>query len=140
MKKAVLGFLRRGAVSCGFGPVVLAIVYLILNKNGIIETLSVNEVCTGIFSLFGLAFIAGGMNFVYQIERLPLVFAILIHAVVLYVCYLCTYLVNNWIVLGITPILVFTIIFIAGFLLIWAVIYIVIRKKTARINKIINNR
>ena len=62
MKKTVKEFLHRGIAACGLGPVVLAILYLILQHNGVIESLTVNEVCTGIFSLSALAFIAGGTS------------------------------------------------------------------------------
>ena len=94
MKKAVLEFIRRGFIACGFGPLVLAIFYLILQRQAAVQTLTVNQVCLGIFSLYALAFIAGGMNVIYQIERLPLMVAILIHGGVLYVSYLATYLIN----------------------------------------------
>ena len=67
MKKFVLEFLRRGLIASGIGPIVLAIVYLILQKTNAVETLSVNQVCIGIFSITALAFIAGGMNAIYQI-------------------------------------------------------------------------
>ena len=83
MKKHILEFVRRGMMACGFGPIVLAILYLILRHHGVVETLSVSQVCIGIFSLAALAFIAGGMNMIYQVERLPLMGAILIHGVVL---------------------------------------------------------
>ena len=33
MKKNILDFFRRGFVACGFGPVVLAVLYLILQHN-----------------------------------------------------------------------------------------------------------
>ena len=49
MKKNVMEFIRRGLIACGFGPIVLAIVYLVLQKCAIVETLTVNEVCLGIF-------------------------------------------------------------------------------------------
>ena len=68
MKKNVLEFFRRGLIACGFGPIVLAIFYLILQHQCAVETLTVNQVCLGIFSLSALAFIAGGMNVIYQIE------------------------------------------------------------------------
>ena len=71
MKKTVKEFFRRGIAACSLGPVVLAILYLILQHNGVIASLTVNEVCTGIFSLSALAFIAGGMNVIYQIEQFP---------------------------------------------------------------------
>ena len=112
MKKTIIEFFQRGLIACGFGPLVLAIIYLILKQNNVIEILTVNQVCTGIFSLSLLAFVAGGMNVIYQIERLPLMLAILIHGGVLYICYLGTYLLNDWLKTGTFPILVFTIIFI----------------------------
>ena len=134
MKKIVLEFVRRGLTACGFGPIVLAILYLILKQQAVVETLTVNEVCLGIFSLSVLAFIAGGMNVVYQIERLPLMVAILIHGVVLYIIYLGTYLINDWLEMGVTPILVFSSIFILGYLVIWMIIYSIIRRRTERLN------
>ena len=137
MKKYVLDFLRRGLTACGFGPLVLAALYGILKCQGALETLSVDQVCLGILSLWALAFIAGGMNVVYQIERLPLMVAILIHGGVLYISYLVTYLLNSWLEWGTAPILVFTGIFAGGYLLIWVIIYTVIKKSTARINRLL---
>ena len=140
MKHNVVEFIRRGFVACGFGPLVLAILYLILQQQESIETLTVNQVCTGIFSLSALAFIAGGMNIVYQIERLPLMVAILIHGVTLYVAYLATYLVNDWLAMGTAPIMVFTAIFVLGYMAIWAVIYYVNKRSTDRINVMLKNQ
>ena len=135
MKHIVKEFCRRGITVCGAGPIVLAVLYLILQRNGVAETLSVNEVCVGIFSLTTLAFIAGGMNVVYQIERLPLMAAISIHGGVLYVSYLLTYLVNDWLDWGTAPILVFTGIFVVGYLLIWVIIYSIMKRNTDKINE-----
>ena len=140
MKKNLSEFVRRGLIACGFGPMVLAIFYLILKHYGEVEVLTVDQVCLGIFSLSALAFIAGGMNVIYQIERLPLMLAILIHGGVLYVSYLVTYLLNDWLEWGSTPVLIFTGIFVAGYLLIWAVIYSVIKKNTVRINESLKKR
>ena len=137
MKNIVKEFLRRGIAACGLGPIVLAILYLILQHNGVVESLTVNDVCVGILSLSALAFIAGGMNVIYQIERLPLMVAILIHGGVLYVSYLTTYLLNDWLDWGTAPVLVFTGIFVIGYLLIWAVIYSIIKRNTDRINEIL---
>ena len=134
MKKTVLEFLRRGLAACGFGPLVLAVLYLILKRSIGLQTLTVDQVCVGIVSLSVLAFVAGGMNAVYQIERLPLAVAILIHGGVLYVSYLATYLVNGWLEWGKMPVLVFTGIFVLGYLMIWAVIYFVTKRNTDRVN------
>ena len=135
MKHPVLEFFRRGLMACGFGPLVLAALYLILQRRGVLHTLTVNEVCLGIVSLTVLAFLAGGMNVIYRIERLPLMAAILIHGCVLYASYLATYLLNSWLEWGVIPILVFSGIFVFSYLAIWAVIYSVTRKRTARLNE-----
>ena len=140
MKKFASDFLLRGLVACGFGPVILAVVYLILHQQGVVQTLAVTEVCMGIFSLFALAFVVGGTNAIYQIERLPVMLAILIHGIVLYVSYLIVYLVNDWIKRGFTPILVFSAIFVVGYLMIWAIIYSVNKKNAERINKQLRQR
>lgn len=140
MKKNVLEFFRRGLIACGFGPIVLAIFYLILQHQAAVENLTVNQVCLGIFSLSALAFVAGGMNVIYQIERLPLIVAILIHGGVLYISYLATYLLNNWLAWGVTPILVFSIIFVFGYLVVWAIIYSIIKRNTKKLNKILKKK
>lgn len=135
MKKFALEFLHRGLVACGIGPLVLVIIYLILQRSAAVETLTVSEVCIGIVSLAVLAFIAGGMNAIYQIERIPLMIAILIHGCVLYVSYLGTYLVNDWLDLGVIPIIVFSAIFLVGYIVIWAIIYCIIKRNTAKLNE-----
>ena len=140
MRKIILEFFRRGLIAAGFGPIILAFLYLILQYTGAIETLTVNEVCLGIFSLTALAFIAGGMNVIYQIEKLPLMLAILIHGSVLYISYLATYLINDWLEWGTTPILVFTGIFALGYLFIWTIIYSVTKRNTDRLNKILKEK
>ena len=135
MKKFVLEFLHRGLISAGIGPIVLAFVYLILQQAAGVEMLSVKQVCVGVFSITVLAFVAGGMNAIYQIERLSLMAAIFIHGGVLYIGYLGMYLVNDWLDWGLTPIIVFSAIFAVGYIVIWVIIYSVIRRKTAQLNE-----
>ena len=140
MKKFVLEFLRRGLIASGIGPIVLAIVYLILQQTAAVETLSVNQVCIGIFSITALAFIAGGMNAIYQIERLPLMVDILIHGGILYISYLVTYLLNDWLDFGALPIIVFSAVFVVGYIVIWAIIYFIIKRNTDRLNKMLKQK
>ena len=140
MKKYVFEFLRRGFAACGIGPLVLAMVYMILQRQTAVYTLTVHQVCTGIFSLSALAFVAGGMNVIYQMEKLPLMAAIFIHGCVLYVCYLVTYLLNDWLVWGVSPVLVFSGIFVFGYLAIWEVIYFIIRRRTEKINEVLKKK
>ena len=140
MKRFLSDFVRRGMMAWGFGPLVLAVLYWILHTQGVVDTLTVEQVCTEILSITGLAFLAGGLNAVYQIEKLPLMVAMLIHGGVLYAAYLVTYLINSWLELGIIPILVFTCIFVAGYFLIWAVIYTLVKRNTVRVNAVLKEK
>ena len=140
MKRFLSDFLLRGLASAVFGPIVMAIVYLFLQKYAGVETLTVNQMCVGIISLSLLAFMVGGMNTIYKIERLPLMWAILIHGAALYLCYLVTYLVNDWLDRGPTPILIFTGVFILGYILIWAIIYLVNKSKIKRLNEMLKQK
>ena len=136
MKRFLADFLARGVKAAFIGPIVLAFLYMLLEKTGELVSLSVSQVCIGIFSLTALAFIAGGMNAIYQIERLPLMVAILIHGSVLYATYLITYLLNDWLEGGAVPILIFTLIFVVGYFVIWAIIYSIVKKNTEKLNEI----
>ena len=140
MKRFVLDFLRRGAIASGIGPIVWAIIYMILQQVAAVETLTVNQVCIGIVSLTALAFLAGGMNALYQIERLPLLMAIRIHGSILYVSYLGTYLINDWLDFGVIPIIVFSAIFVVGYIVIWAIIYSIIKRNTAKLNEMLQQK
>ena len=140
MKKFVLEFVRRGTIAMGIGPIVLAVVYIILHHTAAIDTLTVSQVCIGILSLSALAFIAGGMNAIYQIERIPLMTAILIHGGVLYIGYLGTYLLNDWLDFGALPIIVFTAIFVVGYIIIWAIIYSITKRNTAKLNEMLKKK
>ena len=87
----------------------------------------------GIVSITVMAFIAAGITMIYQVESLPLSMAILIHGGVLYLDYLMIYLLNSW--LPGNAVGIFTIIFFAGFALVWLVIYLCIRVKTKKLNE-----
>ena len=140
MKKIVLDFLRRGLIAMGIGPIVLVILYLAFQNNFGIQMLTVNQVCVGIVSLSALAFIAGGINVIYQIERLPLMAAISIHGMILYLGYLGTYLINGWLEQGIIPIIAFSGIFAVGYLAIWGIVYSIVKRNTEKVNKILKQK
>lgn len=135
MKAYIKEFLHRGLLACGFGPVVLAVVYGILGACGVIESLTPTEVCRGVLTVTLMAFLAAGITVVYQIEVLPLFPAVLLHGLVLYLDYLMIYLVNGWIADGVKPLLVFTAIFAVGYAIIWAVIYSVMRHSAQTLNR-----
>ena len=128
----------RGLICAAGGPLVLAIIYGILGATGTAETISSMEVCTGILTITLLAFIAAGMTAIYQIEQLPLPTMILLHGGGLYIAYILIYLINGWLQNALTPILVFTGIFVAGYVLIWLIVYCIERAKTTKLNKLLN--
>ena len=133
MKKYILEFVKRGLMAAAGGPVVLAMIYFALGATGTVTVLSPNEVSLGIMSITLMAFIAAGITMIYTVESLALPMAILIHAGVLYLDYLLMYLLNSW--LPRNAIGVFSVIFFAGFALIWVVIWLCIRGKTQKLNE-----
>lgn len=135
MKKFWKEFLLRGLICASGGPIVLAIIYGILGATGTVEAFSPREVCLGILAITLLAFIAAGMTAIYQMEQLPLPIMILLHGGVLYIAYILTYLLNGWLLNQLVPVLAFTGIFIAGYALIWLIIYCATKAKTETLNR-----
>lgn len=135
MKQFWKNFLFRGLVSAASGPLVLAIIYGILGATGEVTSLTPREVCLGILSITLLAFIVAGITAIYQVEKLPLASATLIHGGVLYATYLLIYLINGWLQKSIVPIMVFTGIFLVVYILIWVIIYCTERAKIRKLNE-----
>ena len=140
MKRFLKEFCKRGLIAFGFGPVIAAIVYLCIAWSGVEATLTLAEAGKQILLVSVMAFLAGGVSAVYQIERLPLPFAIFIHATVLYIDYLGVYLINGWLKNAIIPIIVFSVIFAVGFALVWLIVYIVTKKSAINLNSKLNTK
>lgn len=139
MKKFFSQFFLRGLLAASGGPVVLAIVYGILGATDTVQTLTPAEVCKGIISITLLALFVGGMTAIYQIEKLPLVTKILVHGAGLYLAYILIYLINGWLIKQLMPIVIFTVIFVAGYALVWLVIYLFTKANTDKLNAKIGN-
>ena len=136
MKKHVKNFFVRGAMYAWSGPVILAMVLAALQAAGVVTGLTVNEVVLGIITSAVMAFVAAGVSIVYQIENLPKAFAGLIQMSVLYVDDLGFYLLNGW--MPSNQIWLFTLIFAAIFAVIWFGIYVPIRLKVKKMNRMLN--
>ncbi len=54
---------------------------------------------------------------------------------VIYFDYLVIYLINNWIKAQFIPLLIFTIIYIIGYLIIWTIIYRKVKSQVKQINQ-----
>ena len=135
MKQFAKEFLFRGLICAAGGPVVLAVIYGILGALGQVESLTPGEVCTAILSITVMAFIAAGITAVYQVERLPLLSAVLLHGGILYADYLLMYFLNSWFPRNWKGIGIFTAVFVIGYAITWLCIYLSIRRKTQRINQ-----
>ena len=137
MKKFLKEFFLRGLICASGGPLILAIIYGILDANGTVAAISPKEVCLAIVTITLLAFIAAGMTAIYQMEQLPLPTMILLHSSALYIAYIFTYLINGWLQNSLIPILVFSGIFVIGYALIWLIIYLVEKAKAEKLNKLL---
>ena len=138
--KYMKDFAIRGMIAMGFGPVVLAIVYLILGLTGVATNIGVYEMVIGVFAITALAFLCGGMTVVYQIESLGISKAITLHGITLYIAYAVVYLVNGWLKDGLVSFIVFTVIFVLGYALVWLVIYLITRNGANKLNYQLKNR
>lgn len=132
MKKFWIEFLKRGSMFACLGPIIVCIVWGCIKGAGTIETLEVNTMILGILSSIVLAFVAAGISAINQMEQIPKPMAALIQMAVLYADYLVIYLINGW--MPLEAIGIFTAIFVAGFALIWAIIYLCIRKTVKKLN------
>ena len=140
MKEFVKNFCKRGLVAFGFGPVIMAIVYISLELAGVEGTLGFIELSKQILIVSVMAFVAAGISAIYNVERLALPLAIFIHAAVLYTDYIFVYLINGWIKNSLMPLIIFTVIFIVGFALVWIIIYAVDKNAARKLNERLNKR
>ena len=139
MREHIKGFFLRGLTVSVGGPLVLAVVYWIIGMGENAAPINQNEIALGIVTSAILAFIAGGITEIYRVERLPGFFAALIHGVVLYIDYAAVYCINGWFKDGMKSFIVFTVVFAAGYLLIWLGIYLSGRRAVLAMNKKLKN-
>ena len=140
MKEFVKNFCKRGLIAFGFGPVIMAIVYISLELAGVGGALGFIELSKQILIVSAMAFVAAGISAIYNVERLALPLAIFIHAAVLYTDYILVYLINGWIKNSLMPLIIFTVIFIVGFALVWIIIYAVDKNAARKLNERLNKR
>ena len=140
MKRYFRDFCIRGLIAAAFGPIVLAVVYLILYFCGVSPVVSTAKICREILTIELLAFFAGGFPILYSIERIPTLFAGLLHAAILYIDYAVIYLVNGWILLDKKTFLIFTACFFLGFALVWLGIFLINRRNARRLCRMLCER
>ena len=142
MKKGyyIKQFLLRGMLFGGFGPIVMGIVYLILHLN--ITDFSVDgvEIFTTILSTYLLAFVHAGVSIFNQIESWSVGKSLLFHLGSLYVAYTTCYSINAWIPFDWRILLIYTVCFVALYMIVWLIVYLCALRTGKRLNKKLSTR
>lgn len=128
-------FFFRGMMFGGFGPIILGIVYAILQYTVEGFSLSGPEVLIAIISTYLLAFVQAGASVCNQIEEWPITKSLFLHFSLLYLAYVVCYLVNTWIPFEWTVILVFTAIFVLVYFVIWVTVWLCVHATIKRLNR-----
>ena len=134
MNKYLKSFLFRGLVFGGFGPIITGIILGIISLFREV-VLTGSEVFIVIISTNLLAFVHSGASVFNQIEDWPLSKSIFAHFTSLYFAYVLCYLVNSWLPFNWLDIIVFTLVFGVVYLMVWFIVYIIIKNTTNQMNK-----
>lgn len=144
MKKIIKDFCFRGLLAMGFGPIIysiiILIIYLVNKEQNTTFLVSGIDLFKGVTSTTLMAFLIAGASVIWQVERIGLIVQIIIHGAFLYLSYLVTYLCNNWISTNAHVLLIFTLSFIVGYLLIWLFIYLIEKEKIKNLNKSLHKK
>lgn len=134
MNKYLKAFLHRGLIFGGFGPIILGIIYAILEYTLPDFSLDGVQILIAIVSIYLLAFLQAGASVFNQIEHWSIPKSTLCHFLVLYLAYVGCYLLNNWIPFDGNVLLIFTGIFVGGYLVIWLTVFASVKLISKRLN------
>ena len=134
MNSYVKEFFKRGLTFGGFGPIIMGIIYAILEKSINDFSLGGAEVFIAIISTYILAFVQAGASVFNQIEHWPLSKSLLFHFLSIYLAYVLCYTVNTWIPFEPKVLLIFTAIFVISYLVIWFTVYLITKLVTKKLN------
>lgn len=134
MNKYGKEFFHRGLIFGGFGPIVVGIVYAILELTLPSFSLGGFEVLLATVSSYLLAFVQAGATVFNQIEHWSVPKSLFWHFISLYVAYVGCYLVNTWIPFRVDVVLIFTAIFVVLFFAIWFTVYLCVKATSKKMN------
>ena len=135
MNKHVKSYLQRGIAFGGFGPIIMGIIFVIIEGCGEAVLLSGTEVMIAIVSTYILAFVQAGSSVFNQMETWPIAKSLGLHFLSLYIVYVGCYLVNRWLPFVWELVAAFTVIFALVYFAIWAIVYFIVRKTSKNLNK-----
>ena len=134
MNKYVKEFFHRGLIFGGFGPIILGIVFAILEVTVDGFTLGGGEVLVAVISTYVIAFVQAGASVFNQVEHWSLARSLLFHFGSLYLVYVGSYLVNTWIPFELLAVGIFTAIFLVAYLVIWVTVYLIVKACEKKLN------
>lgn len=135
MNRYLKEFFHRGLIFAGFGPIVLGIIYAILQATLTDFSLSGGEVLLSTVSIYLLAFLQAGATVFTTIDHWPLPKVLACHFATVYGAYLFCYLVNTWIPFHPQALLIFTAVFLAIYAAIWLSVYLSVKALQKRLNE-----
>lgn len=135
MNRYVKEYLHRGLIFGGFGPIIAGIVILILDKTGTYTSVSGSDMFLAIVSTYICAFVHAGSSVFPSIEHWSKIKAMFWQFTSIYVVYLSVYQINGWMPLKASVIAIFTVCFLGGFLIIWAIVLASVNAATKRMNE-----
>ena len=134
MNKYLKEFFHRGLIFGGFGPIIMGIIYAVIQRTESGFSLSGDEVLLAIVSTYIIAFVQSGASVLNQIEtRSPLLMTGA-HLSLLYIAYVGAYLINSWIPFRPEALGIFTAVFIIGYAVIWLTVYISVKAVSRKLN------
>lgn len=135
MNKYFKEFLHRGLVFGGFGPIIVAIIYLILSYKIKNFTLNGVEMFVATVSIYLLAFVHAGSSVFNQVEHWSIMKGMFCQLVTLYITYVGCYLINSWIPFDFSVILIFTAIFVVTYFAIWVIVYLCVKGNAKKLTE-----
>lgn len=135
MNKYFKEFLKRGLMFGGFGPIIVGIIFCVLQYTVTDFSLAGVEALLAIVSTYLLAFVQAGASVFNQIDSWSTPKSLGIHLLTIYVAYVICYVSNSWIPFEPMMILIFTAIFLVIYFVVWITVYISVKSVTKKLNK-----
>lgn len=134
MNRYLKDFLHRGLIFGGFGPIVVAIVFMCISLADRGFSLTASQILLATVSSYLLAFVQAGVTVFNQIEHWSTVKSLLCHFVTLYATYSVCYVVNSWIPFEPMVLVIFSVIFAVLFFVIWTIVYLSVKATSKKFN------
>lgn len=134
MNKYLKEFFHRGLMFAGFGPIILGIIFAIIETTQEGFSLGGYEVLIAIASTYLLAFVQAGASVFNQIESWPIAKSLFCHFGSIYLAYVLCYIVNTWIPFEIMAVVIFTAIFLVVYAVVWLTVYFIVKASEKKLN------